>query len=791
MMPANDKSYKTLELDKVLNLASEYTQNSDSKNIILNTVPCFDFEYVKEELSKTDEAYVVIKRYGQFVLGDIKSPKEDLKLSRIGAVLSNKSLLNISEILHRAYLTTKWRQGMDFDYLKLDEYFDKLKDEKELRSEIKSKIIDEDNVSDNASESLSNIRKTLKRKRQNLRNVLSEIVGGKYKKFLTQSLVTMRNGRYVIPVKSECKREIRGITHDVSSSGATVFIEPESVVEANNEIKVLEIKEEEEIKKILLYLTNKVKKSFYLVLADYKTLITLDVYFAKGKYAIETNSVKPLLNNRMGFNLKKARHPLLDDKVVVPIDVRIGYENKILIITGPNTGGKTVALKTIGLFELMIGCGLLILADEGSEISLVSNVLVNIGDEQSIEQSLSTFSADIKNISHILKTADNRSLILLDELGAGTDPDEGAALAIAVIDYLLKRGSVVAATTHYPALKVYGMETEGIESGSFEFDMKSLKPTYKLKLGIPGSSNAFLISQRIGLSEEVLNRAKEELTVGKRNFEDTLKRLEQKTKSLEAELEKQKKINVEIEGLKKRIQDENNIRNERANKQTENLQNSLEYAIDKVKEEANGLLNAFKSWEKEKKKDNPKDFILKTKGRVSKTLEEISGIEESLFKEETKTPSGEDYNKGDLVLIAVLGQKGTVTEPPDKNGKLTVLLSNGIKTRVKKELLKPTGRALKRPPTVVTKTLNNLDRKVRLEIDVRGKNKEEAIDDIGSYIDECLINGLSEATIIHGTGTGVLKREIRRYLKRNKNVEGFRAGRFGEGEDGVTVITLK
>lgn len=786
-----EKVIKALEFDKVLDELTKYASIEETKDILKTIKLNFNKEDIIEELKKTDEGYVIINRYERFSFLNIYSPKDDLELANMGGILNNKSLLNIKSILKQSKDLKKWaiKNKLDEAEYKIYQYIDKIESD-ELESSIEKVILNEDEIKDEASKELYLIRKKLENKSNKIKDNLEKLINGKDKAYLMERLITIRDNRYVIPVKSEYKNEVKGMVHDVSSSGNTIFIEPMAVVDLNNEIKILQKEEKEEIERILKSLSNEVNSKSNKIKINYNALIEIDKYLAKGEYAKTINATFPKINEDNYINLKKARHPLIDKDIVVPIDIEIKEENRALIITGPNTGGKTVALKTLGIFSLMLSAGLMIPCQEDSDMAIFDKVLLNIGDEQSIEQSLSTFSADMKNIIEIINSANSKSLILLDELGSGTDPKEGAALAIAIMDELISKKATIAATTHYDELKIYALEKNEAVNGSFEFDVKTLRPTYKLNIGMPGKSNAFEISKRLGLKESVLENAKSKLSTEKRTFEGLINGIEDRKRKLDYEINKTKQIREEIEKIKEEKENELILKIEKYEIENKKIKEKLEYILDITKEESNKLINKIKELEKKRTKENKNKIIKSSNEFIVNTQKKLKDVN-NLIKDNNKGKNFDKLKKDDEVIVKTINQVGKVIETADKNKNVLVAIGK-MKLRVNENDLTLKRSNDKKPKSIVSKTLNKgSNKKVRMSIDVRGENLIDAIKIIDDYINESIINRLEMITIVHGIGTGILKKGIRDFLRSHKNIESFRPGKFGEGEDGVTIAILK
>lgn len=784
-----NRHLKTLELDKILNMLAAEASFEESKELALSLRPQNDIQRVLTNLKETEDAYILTGRFGAPSFGSIKNISGCLARAAAGGMLSMSELLRIAEVLRIVRGVRQWREKCASVESVLDRRFQLLVPNKYLEDSITSAIISEEEMSDKASPALSDIRRKIKITSQKARDALNKIIhSATYKKYLQDSIVTMRDGRYVVPVKAECRGSISGLVHDTSASGSTIFVEPMGVVEANNDIRVLQSKEEAEIERILFDLSANVGSFARQISDNYECLTQLDLIFAKASLAYKMKASMPLINDDGIIELKKARHPLIDKNKVVPIDVHLGTDFTTLVITGPNTGGKTVTLKTIGLLTLMAMCGLMIPAGDNSRISVFDNVLADIGDEQSIEQSLSTFSAHMTNISSILKIADNKSLALIDELGAGTDPVEGAALATAILERLSSLGTITAATTHYAELKAYALNTAGVENACCEFDVATLRPTYKLSIGVPGRSNAFAISQKLGIDDEIIARSKKLVSREDRKFESVVRNLEKKRQALEEQLKDAeqktlaaKKALEEAEEKVQRVKQQNDAEIQRAKEEASRI-------VAKTRAAALDVMESVERVQKEQK------LSAEDKARLR---QEIKNIENTADPIEKAKPG--DYKLprklkvGDTVLIFDIDKKATVLEiNPD--GKTVLVQAGIIKTRADISNLRLLDAPKQQKPkshggnrTVTKQT----DIKAVTEVDLRGMTATEAIMDLESAIDSAILSGINQITIIHGKGTGVLRREVQSFLKTCKAVKSFRLGVFGEGESGVTIATLK
>lgn len=784
-----DRHCKSLELDKILKLLAERTSCAEGKEAALALEPEYKLERAQKNLKMTDEAYVLTGKYGAPSFGNMKNVSNELRRGEAGGLLSPVELLRIAETLRIIRGVKSWQSKCENTKTSLDTLFQGLVPNKFLEDKIHGCIISEEEIADNASPALSDIRRKIRSATSKARQVLDKIIhSSTYQKYLRDAIVTQRDGRYVVPVKAECRGNVPGLVHDTSSSGQTVFIEPMGVVQANNDIKVLVSKEEAEIERILFELSALAGSYADVIIGSYKCLVDLNLIFAKADLAYSMKATLPILNDKGVIELKQARHPLIPADKVVPIDVTLGKEFDTLVITGPNTGGKTVTLKTIGLLTLMAMCGLMIPAGDNSKISVFRRVLVDIGDEQSIEQSLSTFSAHMTNIIGILKKANSATLALIDELGAGTDPVEGAALAIAILEKLRDRGAKIASTTHYAELKEFALRTDGIENGSCEFDIKTLRPTYKLLIGVPGKSNAFAISRRLGMDENVVIRAGELVNTDSRRFEDVVTKLESRRQSLEKQLENAQRLTQKANTEKQKAENELAKAKQKAERELEKAKEDAERIVSRTKAQAYALMDEMEKAKKEGFKNS--DSRARLRREINK-IEDSSNPVEKKSDENYKLPR--PLKIGDNVLIYDIDKDAVVLELPDKDD--MVLVQAGIiKTRVKLSNLRLKKAENKKSSPYKGGRRNvpsNVDISPMTEVDVRGQTAIEAIMAVDSAIDNALLTNVETITIIHGKGTGVLRTEIQKHLKTVKFVKSFRLGNFGEGESGVTIVTLK
>ena len=784
-----NKHHRALELYKILEMLSKECSAEDARQRALEITPLSGKFEIEESLRQTDDAYMLIGRFGAPSFSGVRNMQNAFRRAEAGGVLSTKELLGIGELLRITRGVRQWKNHSASVDTSLDLLFSRLSENKHLEERIASCILSEEEIADNASPELYDIRRKMRIAASKARETLEKIIRSTtYQKYLQDSIITQRSGRFVVPVKSECRGQVPGLVHDTSSSGATVFIEPMGVVQANNDIRVLESKEAAEIERILYDLSVEAGGHADTASESFEALIELSLIFAKASLGYKMKATLPKINSEGRINLKSARHPLLNPKTAVPTDINLGVNFDTLVITGPNTGGKTVSLKTLGLLTLMAMCGLLIPAAEGSEISIFRKVLVDIGDEQSIEQSLSTFSAHMTNIVSILKEANRESLVLIDELGAGTDPVEGAALAVAILEKLRDKGAKIASTTHYAELKEFALRTEGVENGCCEFDVASLRPTYKLLIGVPGRSNAFAISKRLGIDDSIVERANALVSAESRQFEDVVETLDSRRQELEEELESARKATLKAT--------EDKLKAEKAMKDAEA---KAQRELDKARHEASLLLARTKA-----QADALIADLEKMKKEGSLSAEDKSKLRQTIRKMEDeadpiKEKSAENYTlprplkAGDTVLLIDIDKNATVLETPAENSSTVFVQAGIIKTRtsiknirlLEKEKVSLGGKPINRGRT------SRIDTRPVTEIDVRGYTADEAVMTVDRALDTAILTHVNMLTIIHGKGTGVLRKEIHLFLKHHKAVKSFRLGTFGEGEAGVTIIELK
>lgn len=795
MNKAMNKYYTSLELHKILEMLSEEASNELTKEMTLSLEPQTDVDAVKREVKKTSDAFDLSVKYGTPAFCSFKDMRGSLNRAKSGASLTLRELLDIAQMLYQVRMLSDWHISCGDEESSIGYLFASLSPNKYLEDKIKDAIISEEEISDMASSALANIRRKIAQAGVKIRESLDKLVkSADVQKSLQENIVTMRDGRYVLPVKAEHKGNIQGLVHATSSSGATYFVEPISVVEANNEIRVLQGEEQDEIERIIAEMSADCAAYAEQISNDYLTCAELNLYFAKSNLAAKMRASVPEIDNNGQIDLKKARHPLIDKSKVVPIDIKLGYDYQALIVTGPNTGGKTVLLKTVGLLTLMTMCGLLIPAGDGSKISVFENILVDIGDRQSIENSLSTFSSHIGNVAEILEIADSSSLILFDELGSGTDPVEGAALAVSIIEDLKNKGSRLLVTTHYQELKLYAIEGEGIENASCEFDSATMQPTYRLIIGSPGKSNAFSISSKLGIPDSIIERANELVSTENQRFEEVIAQLEEARTELEkrereaAELKRDREqrlaeLEKELEKLNKSKEDEIS----KARVQAMRI-------VESCRAQADALIDELNDIKKQKDKENFSQLAVNARSKNKSALNKMFDTANPITAAETKEyVPPRPFKRGDNVVIVGVNKKGILAGDPDSSG--MVYVQSGImktKISVKKLRLVEPEKVTYQNKKISTKDVRGkMERSSSLELDIRGSAVDEGIHEVDMFLDNAVLAGAGIITIIHGKGTGTLRQGIHRHLKSHPSVKSFRLGRFGEGEDGVTVVELK
>lgn len=779
-----------LEFNKILDILNTFSKTYVGKKMITELAPSFDVIEVANRLSQTSSAIDMINKYGRPPISEFNDVSIHLKKLSGDSILSSKEILDLAHVLKMSREVSSFfdevSENVHSDFNILKPLFNNLYFNFELEKEIFFKILDENTIDDKASNALYSIRVSQRNLEQNIKDKLNHFIrSAAYSKYLSSPIITIRDNRYVIPVKDEYRSQISGFVHGMSSSGSTVFIEPTSVFDMNNEINTLKIRENIEIERILSALTSKLSAYINELENNVKLLGSIDFIFAKANYGISINGILPQINNEKKFNLLKARHPLIDKEKVVPIDISLGNNFSTLVITGPNTGGKTVSLKTVGLLHLMAYCGLAIPAHESSSIYVFDNIFADIGDEQSISESLSTFSSHMKNIINITNTATCQSLILVDELGSGTDPIEGSALAISILEFFNKLGSLCISTTHYQEIKNYALTHDSFMNASAEFDVENLKPTYHIILGVPGKSNAFAISEKLGLNRKILTRATSLIDSNDIKIEDVLKNIYDNQKQIEAEKNKIKLNSKEIEKLKLELQKDNTAVKDKEREIIENAKIEARDILLKAKDDATTIIRQMNSIKNSA--DNVKE-LNNLRNTLNDSIRDVSKFENNTSKNFNLTPV--DLPTGTRVVINTLSQKGIIVGQV-KNSKAQVQVGNTkLNIDINNLSLDNTKQEEKNPSrTSATSTLK--PKTISSEINIIGLNIDEAISIVDKYLDNCYLASLDKVRIVHGKGTGKLRQGIHTYLKTHPNVKSFRLGTFGEGEMGVTVVEFK
>ena len=792
----NTKVLTTLEYNKIIDLLTEKADSEPGKKLCRDLVPSTDLSAIRTAQRETKDALARLFRIGSTSFGSNRDLGFSIRSLEIGSSLSMSELLKLASFLDNVSRIKTYgkKEREDLPNDSLDAYFEGLTPMTQLANEINRCILSEEEMADDASPKLKSIRRSKLSTNEKIHSQLTSMVNGAYRTFLQDAVITMRDNRYCIPVKAEYKSQVSGMVHDQSSTGSTFFIEPAAVVNLNNQLKELDLQEQEEIEVILGDLSSQAAVHTSELAADQKIMTTLDFIFAKAKLAMEQNATEPIFNTEHYIQIRKGRHPLLDKKKAVPIDVRLGKDFDLLVITGPNTGGKTVSLKTVGLFTLMGQAGLHIPALDRSELSIFSEVYADIGDEQSIEQSLSTFSSHMTRVVHILQHADADSLCLFDELGAGTDPTEGAALAIAILNYLHDRGIRTMATTHYSELKIYALSTNFVENACCEFDVETLRPTYRLLIGIPGKSNAFAISSKLGLSDEIINAAKEQISKEDESFEDVIADLEQSRVTIEKEQQEIAEYKERIRTLQEQLQKKNEKIDQAKDKILRDANEKARAILQEAKDVADETIRDFNKAgasadikELEKKRQKVRDKINEKNGKLA-----LGNNQKKPANQKTVDPK--KLKKGDSVKIISMNLKGIVNTLPDARGNLFVQCGimrmqtnvNDL-VPVKEETI--TAPALQRTNTGKLKMSKSFS--VSSEINLLGCTVDEAIAKLDKYLDDAYLAHLPSVRVVHGKGTGALRNAVQSHLKRLKYVKEYRLGEYGEGDAGVTIVTFK
>ena len=786
-----EKSFYKLELDQVLEQLAQCAGSSEGKEKCRLLRPTSDLEDVQALLDETTAASNLCTKKGNPSFGDVKDVSASLERADMGGALQPKELLSIAAIL-RSARTIKSYVSEDEEKTVLTPLFNALTPNKYLEDRIFGAILSEEEIADNASPELSDIRRHMRAQAAKIRDSLQKVISSPaYSKYLREPIITIRQGRYVVPVKSECRNDVPGLVHDVSASGSTYFVEPMSAVNANNALRELEIKEKKEIERILAELSAEAAGHRGDIELNFDMLVRLDVIFAKAKLAYRMNAWAPLMNDEGRVELRKARHPLIDAKAVVPISLRLGTDFDTMIITGPNTGGKTVTLKTVGLLTLMAECGLHVPAGDGSQLSTFDAILADIGDEQSIAQSLSTFSSHMRTIVDVVAQCDDRTLVLFDELGAGTDPAEGAALATAIIEFCRKMGSRVVATTHYAELKLYAMQTMGVINASCEFDVETLRPTYKLLIGIPGKSNAFAISRKLGLSEEILKEADDLVGKSDKDFEDVLSKLEQQRQQMEAARHEAERLRRETQKIKEQSQEYHDQMRREKERAMESARREAQEIIEDARRTANAASDEIKALKKQLSEGADTTGINQRQSELRRSLNEAQSRIRAGQQEKERPQPTRDILIGDTVELLKLGTRASVIAI-NKDG--TFQLQAGIlKLNAKKDEIYLLEQENPYKEKHVRPAHSGREMKMTAlasEIDLRGMDTIEAVCVMDRYLDEAMRSNLKSVRIIHGKGTGAVRAAVHQSLKKNKFVKKFRLGQYGEGEDGVTIAEL-
>lgn len=792
----NDKTIRSLEFDKIRAMLADCASTEGAKARAMTLSPSDDLETVKKNLKRTTDAVRLIDIKGVPSFGMVKDVSDAARRAEKGAVLTPRELLDCANILRTARILSDYiKSNKPFD-TSLDELFGRLMISRPLEERISRSILSEDMIADEASPALADIRRKINGLNNRIREMLQHYIGGSYSKYLQENLVTMRGGRYVIPVKAECKGDVKGLVHDTSSSGATLFIEPMPVVDANNELRTLQSKEEHEIEKILAELSAAVSEKSEVIMYDYENITTLAYIFACAELSGRMKGTEPQINTgKRTINLLRARHPLIDKNRVVPVNISIGGSYDTMIITGPNTGGKTVTLKTLGLFALMTQSGLHIPADDGSSVCIFDHILVDIGDDQSIEQSLSTFSSHMVNIVRIVKDLTPGSLVLFDELGVGTDPVEGAALAMAVIEHVRSVGAMCAATTHYAELKAYALSTPGVRNASCEFDVETLRPTYKLIIGTPGKSNAFAISSKLGLPDKIIRCAQGHVTADSKKFEDVIGELERTRLEMERERDELRRSHEEYEKFRAEKESEIKKKADSADKELEKARAQAVAMVEGARASSNFVFDQLEKAKKAKDSSNFSSELEEARRAVKAHLrehaDEIDPIKEQ-FADDKDYVLPRPLKVDDDVYVTGFDQTGKIATLPDRSNNVYVYIG-AMKVRVKLSSVRLIendngGAKVKKPVSTFTADLSH---GIRDEIDLRGLTGDEAWFKVDKYLDSAGIAGFTTVRLIHGKGTGALKNALWKYLKGDKRIKHFRIGQYGEGDGGVTVVELR
>ena len=792
----DNKSFKVLEFDKIIEILKTKASSSLGLHKIENLEPSYDFEEVQYRLQETTEAQSILIKRGHVNLGGIHDVLDKVKRAEIGASLDPGSLLMVADTLRAARVLSNSLSGdseeEDFNYPIIQSLATSLYIHREIEDAVYNAIVSEIEIADSASHTLRDIRRKIVQKNQSIRSKLNTIISSAtYQKYLQDSIISMRGDRFVVPVKAEYRSVVAGIVHDQSSSGATLFIEPMSIVEMNNELRKLKLDEQEEIERILAELSKMIGEIAREIISNQEILEKIDFIFAKGKLSLEMKGIDPKLNKDKSFVIKNGRHPLLDPKKVVANTIYLGDEFHTLVITGPNTGGKTVTIKTVGLFALMTQSGLHIPADFGSSMCVYDNIFADIGDEQSIEQSLSTFSSHMTRIVSILDKVTEDSLVIFDELGAGTDPVEGAALAIAILEDVRMAGAKCIATTHYSELKNYALTKKGVENAAVEFDVETLSPTYRLLIGVPGKSNAFEISKKLGLSEFVINRAKEFINTENIELEDLLQNVEKNRIKAEEDRAEAEKLKTEIQMIRDAEAEKLEKLTNQKEKMMERARSEAFSITRQAKEEVDEIIKRLRELEQERASKEKNRQIEQLRKELTDSMGSLQPTVKSMIVPKVASKEIKNLKAGEDVKVITLNQEGTVVSADDKKKEAVVQIGIMKMTLPYKSLQRIKNQ---QQATVTKKTRSVIKAKsgrVKGEVDLRGMNLEEATLELEKYLDDATVAGLEQVTVIHGVGTGVLKTGLQDVLKKNKHVKKKRPGGYGEGGVGVTIVTLK
>ncbi len=793
-----DKVLKALEFNKIIDMLVECAATEGAKARARSLIPCDDYDTIFDRLEKADDAKRLINAKGFPSFSAPERVTSSADRAYKGATLSPAELLEIASLLRSARSLLDYINTDKPFETSLDSVFRRLISNRQLEDKITKSIISEELIADEASFELAEIRRKIRITNNKIKDTLQGYMGGVRLKYLQENIVTMRNGRYVVPVKSEYRNEMPGLVHDTSSSGATLFVEPMAVVEANNELKSLAAAEEHEIDRILAALSAECAESSSVISLNYHNITEISFYYAVASLALNMRAEKIKLVKEPVVDLKKARHPLIDRAKVVPIDVSIGGDYKSLIITGPNTGGKTVTLKTMGLFALMTQSGLLVPALEGSTLGIFSEILVDIGDEQSIEASLSTFSSHMVNVADILKRVGERSLVLFDELGSGTDPVEGAALAIAILENVSEQGALVAATTHYSELKVYALETKGVQNASCEFDIETLRPTYKLVVGTPGKSNAFAISERLGISDDIISRAGKLIERDNKRFEEVIERLDTDRIAMEKERDKAEALRREYEEYKANAEAQLKAKIAKSEEEIQKQTLKARQILDSARASSEFIFRQLEELKKQDDKEKRNEMMstareeMRRRFRESESLMEGISIKEIALDENYKLPR--PLKIGDKVYLTTISKEGVVSALADKKGLISVTCGI-LKTKVSEDKIRLIEDGVRyveseKPKVNEGKVKKTLNTTFKAEIDVRGMIGDDAWFVVDKYIDDAILMNMPTVRIIHGKGTGALRAALWKYFKFDKRVKSYKHAEYGEGDAGVTVLTL-